>query len=234
MKNNIILSLGLSLLLLFGCNKKNGAGFYGNFEADEFVIPSLANGRLISLLVKEGDTCSKDQLLAIADTTILSLERTKVKSSIRALQEMGMFSQMEPLMYELRIIEERIKLCYVKSPQRGKILKINLREGEYMLEGTPLIVLTDFNRIFFTAWVPGESLYSISSGDTVEILSDLEGGKLASNKGVVINISERPQFIPSMVQTRSGRTRQHYRVRAELKNDGSLKGGMPGELVILK
>jgi len=232
-KNNIILSFGLSLLLILGCEGKNGSGFYGNFEADEFILSSYANGRLISLLVNEGDTCSKDQLLAVADTTILSLERAKLKSSIKALQEIGMFSQMEPLVYELRIVEERIKLCYVKSPRRAKIHRINPREGEYLLEGAPLMLLSDLNRIYFTAYVPGESLHSISSGDPVEVLSDLEGGRLASHKGVVLNISERPQFIPSMVQTRSNRVKQHYRIRVELVNDGSLKGGMPGELIPL-
>ena len=50
-------------------------------------------------------------------------------------------------------------------------------------------------------------------------------------KGRVLNISERPQFIPSMVQTRGNRTDQHYKVKVEVSNNGTLKSGMPGELV---
>lgn len=229
----LLLTVGLTYILSIGCTHSESSNFYGNFEADETILPATATGKLLKIFVNEGDICEAEELLAIVDTTILTLEKAKVKSSIKALQEMGMFSQMVPLNYELRILEERIKMSYIKAPRRAKILKINYRINEYLFEGNPLMIIADIDRIYFTAWLPGESLYSLSAGDTVTVLSDRENGELTKYLGKVLSVSERPQFVPSMVQTRSNRTEQHYRVKIELKNDGTLKGGMPGELIPL-
>ncbi|MDD2491880.1 MAG: HlyD family efflux transporter periplasmic adaptor subunit [Bacteroidales bacterium] len=218
-------------LIFNGCVKQEDVVFYGNFEADEIILPSTGAGRLVELYANEGDLCYENDLLAVVDTTILSLERSKVKSSLKALQEMGMFSQLEPLRYDLRIIEEKLKMCYIKSPKYAKILKINFKKGEYLFEGTPFISIVDENKIFFTAWVPGSHLSLFSVGDSVCVLSDLPNKQLSKHKGKIISVSERPQFVPSMVQTRENRVEHHYRVKVELPNNGSLKGGMPGEMI---
>ncbi len=227
-----ISSLFILISFIFlGCENNDEIRFFGNFEADEFIVPSSGAGKLIQLKVAEGEYCKKGDTLAIIDTTILSLERSKMRTSLKALQEMGMFSQMEPLRIELMIIQEKIRMSYIISPMNSKILKINFREGEYLFEGSPLMSIVDDSHIFFVAWVPGSHLSEISAGDSVMILSDLPKGKMDEHKARVKSVSERPQFVPSMVQTKENRTEQHYCVKVEMINDGSLKGGMPGELI---
>ena len=81
------------------------------------------------------------------------------------------------------------------------------------------------------AWVPGSDLFSITPGDSVLVFCDRPKGNMEHYGGVVVHVSERPQFLPSMVQTRESRVGQHYKVTVSLENDGSVKPGMPGELV---
>ena len=231
MINKFSLIMLVVTLLFAGCKNEGDKNFYGNFQSDEMVLPSTGTGKLQKLIAEEGVICNEGDLLAVIDTTILSLERSKVKSSLKALQEMGMFSQMEPLQYELRILEERIRLCYIKAPVRARVIKINFRQGEYLFEGSPILSVADVNRIYFVAWVPGSDISSVSAGDSVRIQYYMNDDSAIIYKGRVLNISERPQFIPSMVQTRGNRTDQHYKVKVEVSNNGTLKSGMPGELV---
>ena len=225
MINKFSLIMLVVTLLFAGCKNEGDKNFYGNFQSDEMVLPSTGTGKLQKLIAEEGVICNEGDLLAVIDTTILSLERSKVKSSLKALQEM------EPLQYELRILEERIRLCYIKAPVRARVIKINFRQGEYLFEGSPLLSVADVNRIYFVAWVPGSDISSVSAGDSVRIQYYMNDDSAIIYKGRVLNISERPQFIPSMVQTRGNRTDQHYKVKVEVSNNGTLKSGMPGELV---
>jgi HlyD family secretion protein len=50
---------------------------------------------------------------------------------------------------------------------------------------------------------------------------------------VISWISSEAEFTPKIIQTREERVNRVYAAKINVKNDGSLKIGMPGEIVLI-
>ncbi len=66
----------LSALLMIGCTREKQTGFLGSgtLEADEILLSSLLAGRVDSVLVREGDSVAKNQLLIVLDVDKLNVQ----------------------------------------------------------------------------------------------------------------------------------------------------------------
>lgn len=58
------------------------ADAYGNFEADEVLVPAQTQGILISLEVNEGDLLKKDQVVGMVDTSDAMIKRDQLLSQL--------------------------------------------------------------------------------------------------------------------------------------------------------
>jgi len=86
MKFKFVLALfGVSLL---ACNRNgNEYDASGTFEADEVVVSSEVNGKIVAFNVEEGNLIPKDSVVGKIDAENLSLQKQQVEASIRALKE---------------------------------------------------------------------------------------------------------------------------------------------------
>lgn len=87
--NYLLLSLVLLLLTNFatGCSKNTAAQeVWGRAEAKEVDINSKVPGRVITLLVKEGDLVEKGQLLAQIDNRDIMAKTNQAKAGVNALE----------------------------------------------------------------------------------------------------------------------------------------------------
>lgn len=87
--NYLIFALMLLLFtgLLTGCNKNTASQeVWGRAEAKEVDINSKVPGRIISLLVKEGDQVEKGQLLARVDNRDIVAKANQAKAGVAALE----------------------------------------------------------------------------------------------------------------------------------------------------
>ena len=74
--------------LLIGCNRSAETfDASGTFEADEVIVSSELNGRLISFKVEEGDSIPKGSIIGKIDAENLSLQKQQVEASINALHD---------------------------------------------------------------------------------------------------------------------------------------------------
>ena len=74
-------------LLLWGCmHNDDRADAYGNFEADETIVSSEANGRLLAFNIEEGDRLQPDQIYGLVDTVQLHLKKEQLMASMAALK----------------------------------------------------------------------------------------------------------------------------------------------------
>ncbi len=77
----------LGAALLTGCGKTVASGeTWGRSEAKEVDVNSKIPGRIVSLLVKEGDRVSKGQVLAKIDNRDILAQANQAKAGISALQ----------------------------------------------------------------------------------------------------------------------------------------------------
>ena len=80
-------------------------------------------------------------------------------------------------------------------------------------------------RVYFSE----TQLSSIKVGQEVNVLIDENEGT-KSYKGKISWISSSAEFTPKIIQTKEERVNLVYAVKVIVKNDGSLKIGMPAEV----
>jgi len=73
-------------------------------------------------------------------------------------------------------------------------------------------------------------LSSIKIGQKVQVLIDKNAKELAKMEGIITWISQNAEFTPKIIQTKEERVNLVYAVKVRVKNEGSLKIGMPGEV----
>ena len=80
------------------------------------------------------------------------------------------------------------------------------------------------------AYVSGAQLPSIKIGQKVIVQFDKNSKENQSVEGVVSWISSTAEFTPKTIQTKGERVNLVYAIKVRVKNDGSIKIGMPGEI----
>ncbi|MGL5771991.1 MAG: HlyD family secretion protein, partial [Bacteroidales bacterium] len=73
-------------------------------------------------------------------------------------------------------------------------------------------------------------LSNVRLGQKARVTIDAPGGAAKYFEGSVIWISSQSEFTPKTVQTKDERVNLVYALKVRLKNDGSLKIGMPGQV----
>jgi len=129
------------------------------------------------------------------------------------------------------ILNEQVTRSCVKSPIKGTIIEKYAEAGELTAAGKPLVKIAELSVIRLKVYVSGAQLGSILVGQdcTVRIDDGKKGYK--SFTGTVSYISEKAEFTPKIIQTKEERVTLVYSVNIDIKNDGSMKSGMPGEAI---
>jgi HlyD family secretion protein len=83
MKKISLISLALLILFSWSCRTKsqNFVGS-GNFEANEILISSQANGEIINFNITEGDKVLKNEVLGLIDTAQLFIKKQQLTSAL--------------------------------------------------------------------------------------------------------------------------------------------------------
>lgn len=128
-------------------------------------------------------------------------------------------------------LNEQIARCVVKSPLKGTIIEKYAEAGEMTAAGKPLVKVADLSVIKLKVYVSGAQLGKIRLGQpcTVRVDDGIKGFR--SFTGTISLISSKAEFTPKIIQTKEERVTLVYAVTIEVKNDGTLKSGMPGEVI---
>ena len=126
--------------------------------------------------------------------------------------------------------EQIIRSC-VKSPLKGTVIEKYAEAGEIAAAGKPLVKIADLSVIKLKVYVSGAQLGSIKTGQNCTVRVD-EGNKgYKSFPGTISYISGKAEFTPKIIQTKEERVTLVYAVTIDVKNDGTMKSGMPGEAI---
>jgi len=166
-----------------------------SLEAEASVqVLSRSGNRVVELLVEEGDTVEKDQVLVRLENEIQRTAVAKATNNYeKALRE---FERQKPLFeqaliseqaysdlrFELRQMELALKdaqreLNYteVRAPIRGTITKRLVKLGDYVTVNQQLFDMVDFNSIVAVVYHPERYLPQLSVGQAARVTSPALG-----------------------------------------------------------
>jgi HlyD family secretion protein len=128
-------------------------------------------------------------------------------------------------------LNEQISRSCVRSPLKGTIIEKYAECGEITAAGKPLAKIADLSVIKLKVYVSGAQLGSVKTGQQCRIRTDNGKKGYSTFTGTVSYISAKAEFTPKIIQTKEERVTLVYAVNIDIKNDGTLKSGMPGEAI---
>lgn len=142
----------------------------------------------------------------------------------------GIASEVDPLTAQIKQIDDQIARSIIKNPVEGTVLTRFAEEGEVTAFGRPLYKLADLDEMVLRVYIQGNQLDDLKIGQTVEVLVDADEDSYHRFDGKVSWVSESAEFTPRSIQTKEERSTLVYAAKVQVRNDGSLKIGMPAEV----
>ncbi len=209
---------------------KTVASQLDNIKAEMEVQQQMLNNNLINqkrvanMFTKGAATQKqKDDIDGLVDVN---------RKQISAIQsrKQNILDQMEAVEVQIEQINEAISKCLITNPVNGTALVVYARKGELAAMGKPLYKLADVTTLKLKAYISGAQLPQVKLGQEVDVLYDENAKQNASLKGKIVWISSSAEFTPKTIQTKEERVNLVYAIKVAVKNDGTLKIGMPGEV----
>ena len=144
-------------------------------------------------------------------------------------QKSSVYAERNTLNVQIEQVEDQIWKCAVRNPIQGTLLTKYREEGEITMPGQSLYKLANMDELYLRAYVSGEQLSIIETGQSVNVRFDAPGGR-EEVAGNVNWISPQAEFTPKIIQTKEERINLVYAIKVLVPNDGRLKIGMPGEV----
>lgn len=133
---------------------------------------------------------------------------------------------------QIAALDDRISKCRIISPVGGTVLVKYAEAGELASAGKPLMKIADLKNIYLRAYFTSDQLANIKLGDEVKVVADFGGTERYDYTGRVAWISSESEFTPKTIQTKDSRANLVYAVKIAVENDGRLKIGLAGEVVL--
>lgn len=152
------------------------------------------------------------------------------QGSALGTQRRGTASQAAPIAEQVKQIDDQIAKSTIINPIGGTVTVKYTEPGEVASYGKPLYKIAALDEITLRAYVAGDQLTSVKTGQKVKIFVDAPNDQLKPYEGTVTWISSKAEFTPKVIQTRDERVNLVYAMKISVKNDGALKIGMPAEV----
>ena len=156
------------------------------------------------------------------DATLSTLDKntTTINNNLLALEA------------QIAALDDRISKCRIVSPVSGTVLVKYAQAGELATVGKPLMKVADLDKIYLRAYFTSEQLAKVNLGDEVTVVADFGGDERYNYAGRIEWISSESEFTPKSIQTKDSRANLVYAVKIAVENDGRLKIGLAGEIIL--
>ncbi len=135
-----------------------------------------------------------------------------------------------PLAIQIKALNDQLAKCDIINPVNGTVLTKYAEANEMTATGKPLYTIADLSTIILRAYITGDQFSSLKLNQQVKVLADDIAGKTKEYAGIVEWISDKAEFTPKTIQTKDERANLVYAIKIRVKNDGTLKIGMYGEV----
>lgn len=227
----------------------------GTLEArDEVQLAAQAGGRVLQVLVRQGDQVRKGQLLLVLDQTQLRAEVASLRAQMQTsklnyerfayLVRMGAASAIDRDQYRQAYVAAREALVAreadlafkdLRAPIDGTIGDLRVKAGDLLSAGMPLAMLLRNDRLLVRLDVPAAQAMQVREGQPVELL-DASGTVVA--RAVVMGIDPNVRSSSQVLLVRAAlndptrRLRAGMRLRARLQLDRRALPSVPFTAVV--
>ena len=157
-------------------------------------------------------------------------EQIKLYHSNTATQNRSILSEKAPLEKAAQQLQAQIDKGEIVNPITGIVLTNYALKGEMAAVGKPLYKIADTDTLLLRAYITGNQLPVIKTGQQVQVRVDQGEKKYKSYPGTILWISDKSEFTPKTIQTKEERANLVYAIKVSVKNDGYLKIGLYGEV----
>ena len=197
----------------------------------------------VSVLNQQLQTAKTEQeriqnMFAENAATKRQLDQANSQVDVLKKQIQNVETQNAPIVNEVKAIdakvaqiEEQIAKSKITNPIKGTVLTKYAEPGEIVSFGKPLYKIADLEEMTLRVYVSETQLPNIKIGQEIKVKID-SGEEMKDYQGTISWISASAEFTPKIIQTKEERVNLVYAVKVTVKNDGSLKIGMPAEMWI--
>lgn len=139
--------------------------------------------------------------------------------------------ELKGLDVQIEQVVDQLQKSSITNPVKGTVILKFAEQGEIVNFGKPLYKIADISTMELRAYVSGAQLPEIKLGQKVKVLIDDGKSGYKTLEGEISWISSKAEFTPKIIQTKEERVNLVYAVKVRVINDGSIKIGMPGEVV---
>jgi HlyD family secretion protein len=172
----------------------------------------------------------KQQMASTKVEMTITRQRAASYKDQVGLQNRAIESERTPTQARIAEIEDQIKKCKVVNPTAGTVLTKYAEQFEFATPGKPLYRIADLSSITLRAYITGDQLPQVKLNQKVKVFIDAGADGFRELPGTLVWVSDKAEFTPKTIQTKSERSNLVYAVKVRVKNDGSLKIGMYGEV----
>ncbi|MCB0426591.1 MAG: HlyD family efflux transporter periplasmic adaptor subunit [Mangrovimonas sp.] len=154
-----------------------------------------------------------------------------IKNQITSIeiQNAPVVNELKNIDVQLQQLDDQIQKSKITNPIEGTVLTKYAEPNEVTAFGKPLYKIADLSTMELRVYVSETQLANIKIGQKVTVKIDAEK-TMKSYDGTISWIASEAEFTPKIIQTKEERVALVYAVKVTVKNDDSLKIGMPAEM----
>jgi len=183
----------------------------------------------VANLVK-GDAATPKQLDDINAQIEVLKKQIEAQQSTLSISSEGLSKDIVPLQVQVEQLNDQLAKCKIINPANGTVLAKYAEANEMTTIGKPLYKIADLSNIILRAYITSNQLTKVKLNQKVKVLTDNGKGGYKETEGTVTWINDKAEFTPKTIQTKDERANMVYAVKIKVKNDGSYKIGMYGEI----
>ncbi|MEO5594974.1 MAG: HlyD family efflux transporter periplasmic adaptor subunit [Chitinophagaceae bacterium] len=213
----------------------------GYYNQQEAVTQSRLNNlmheqkRLQNLVKADAATPKQlDDINAQIDETqkqlLVTGKQKDAQVSALQTQSSSISGDLLPLQVQIEQLNDQLNRCRIINPTSGTVLTKYAEVNEMTLQGKPLYKIADLTTIILRAYITGNQLPGVKLNQKIKVNTDDGKSGYKETEGIITWISDKAEFTPKTIQTKDERANMVYAIKIKVKNDGSYKIGMYGEI----
>ncbi len=183
----------------------------------------------ISNLVKADAATPKQLDDAVSQVEVIKKQIEAQKSTLD-ISNSAINKDATPFQVQIEQTNDQLAKCKIINPVNGTVLTKYAEANEMASPGKALYKIADLSTIILRAYVSGNQLPLIKLNQKVKVNTDDGEGGFKESEGIITWINDKAEFTPKTIQTKDERANLVYAIKVKVKNDGTYKIGMYGEV----